>query len=107
MIFYQNRYDILWQASSKIKKNGAQEGLTTVKYELKTIVKEYLFTKIIVTYNQTDILKDRIRYYSPYDIPIRIFAFVIGCILCACIYNYLKSSLAFRDLKIKYQLLKG
>ena len=52
------RFKILDKARENIKKNGIQEGLFTIKYELKSTVKEHLFTKFVVFYNKSSILNN-------------------------------------------------
>lgn len=46
-----------------MKENGIEEGLSTIKYEVKAVIKERLFTRIIVSY-------DKSRYSSFY-VPLK------------------------------------
>lgn len=41
------------KAKKTMANEGIKEGLSTIKYQVKAIFKEHLFTKIIVAYNKS------------------------------------------------------
>ena len=56
--FYSNifRFKLLDSARSVFKFIKSKEGLSTLKYKLVNIERDFLFTRFYVYYNQTDIL---------------------------------------------------
>ena len=58
--FYSNifRFKLLDSARSVFKFIKSKEGLSTLKYKLVNIERDFLFTRFYVYYNQSDILQN-------------------------------------------------
>lgn len=50
---------LIKNAKKTIATEGIKEGLTTINYQVKAILKEHLFTRIIVSYNKTYFFQKR------------------------------------------------